>query len=1069
MKKTLSKVLVAAAVAAVPALSMHAEVKLGANCLMSSVGYGMYSMNASSSINFTKMAETEPFFGGAVYVNGKYYGTTYDYEYVGGEATLTEVTWYTYDPITWQIESKVSCPLDFTYIATDRTYDPTSGKVYSLVYDKTASSVWLATTNLQTGASTMIAPVDNNVFTIACNSKGQLYGINVNAKLYTIDPATGATTLVGPTDVMEDWESDYQQSMTFDYETDKLYWAEFHAPSYFTSSSTLYEVNTATGKATKLADIPGDPELTGLYVMPSLPAGSPGVATKLSATTQSVGSTSVKFSFKAPVNDVDGNALAANSSITFELMIDNDLVDIADLLPGASYTSDYFTVAQGRHSFKVTGTNDKGTGETAAVFFFSGYDAPAAPKSVSATSDGITATITWEAPEAGASALGGPVRTPYTYNVYRYPGAVKVASGVSGLTATDTPGNPALYHYEVTAVSQDGKGPAAQSNSLVIARYDTPYYCGFDTEDEFNLYTVVDITSGGKVWNYDEDRACLRHPWSLYDPIDDYIVSPALTLDASKSYRLSFDAWQMVAGYDEHVMLYYGTTPDVNSMTFVLDTERLNEASTNYSGVVAPLKDGVHYFAFRSKTGTNGFMSYVDNFRVVESGMATVPDAVTGLSALAADGGKLEVIIDFTAPSTNLQGQQLSGLNSIDIYRGESNEPIKTFANPTPGESYTWTDTSVKTGSYTYRVSATNANGTSQEVSAKVYVGVDVPNPVRNLAFEYEDGEGTLSWDAPADGVNGGNLTGVVSYEVARYVNDTPEVIASNYTETTFTDTWQTPVQAYVYYTVTAVTSAGRSQAVATNGYSAGDPYQLPFIESFAGGVAANQPWTVEQVGGPEGIWDIVGNGEYPWANAQDGDRGMATFDGYHTWAKNADMRLISPAITTQHFKDILLTFHIYHYNGVDSWSGESEPVEETLSIEVSVDGGAFQKVAGADFATYSPKNGWEEHTVSLDAFKGQKSIRFAVRAKSAGCFNVHVDNFKVDGVTSVDNVALDGAQLTVHANEAVFSGLTAPLHIFNASGMKVAEARQADGTVVLAPGIYVATSGANTWKFVIK
>lgn len=1061
--------ILACAAAVLAATGARAEVKLGANCLMSSVGYGMYSMNASSNINFTKMAETVPLFGGAVYVNGKYYGTYYDYEYVSSAPQLTEVSWYTYDPVTWQVESKVSCPLDYTYIASDRTYDPSSGKVYSLVYDKTGSAVWLATTNLQTGASTMIAPVENNVFTIASDARGNLYGINVNAKLYSINPATGATTLIGATNVMDDWESDYQQSMTFDYETGKLYWAEFHSLSYFTSASALYEIDPATAKATKIADIPGGPELTGLYVMPSVADGAPGVATDLKAETQSTGSTNVKLSFKAPTNSSDGKALDVNTAISFELVIDNELVDIADVKPGAIYSSDWIATQRGYHSFKVTGTNSKGTGETASTFFYAGYDVPQAPKNVTLTSDGETATLTWTAPGSSEGAQGGPVRTPYTYNVVRYPGAVKVASGTSALTVTDTPGAPALYYYEVSAVSADGEGPAAQSNKLVIALYDTPYTCGFDTEDDFNMYTIVDVTSNGKVWNYDEDRACLRHPWSLSDPIDDYIISPAIKLNGEKSYSVSFDAWQWVAGYDEHVMLYYGTSPDVNSMKLILDTQRLNEESTNYQAVVAALANGAHYFAFRSKTGVNGFMSYVDNFRVVESGMATIPEKVDGLKATAANGGKLEVSIEFEAPTVNLQGQPLSSLSYIDIIRGEGTEPIKTFTNPTPGEHLSWTDSSVRTGAYTYRVVAANTSGEGQAATASVYAGVDTPKPVENLTLSTDGDCPTLVWDAPKEGVNGGNLNGLLSYDVVRVVNETPQTVATGIASTSYEDTWKAPGQAYVYYTVTAVTTAGRSEAAKTDGYTAGEAYTIPFVESFAGGQATNQPWLTEQVTGTQGSWTIVSSGEYPYVSAQDKDGGLATFDGWHSWTSNCELRLISPSISTIGYKNLILTFYSYHYNGVDSWSGESEPVNETFCIEVSVNGGAFKKVDDSDFRTYGTTNGWEQKMVYLEDCANQKDVRFAVRGKGAGCFNIHVDNFRLDGSSMVGTVDGADARLKVRGRTVSYNELDAPLYIYSVSGMKVAESCEKSGAIELEPGFYVATSGSSNWKFSVR
>lgn len=1043
---TFSKSIKALAVALLVAAPVaQSQVRLGANCLMNSVGYGMYSMDASSNINFTKMAETIPLFGGAVYVNGKYYGTYYDYDYVSGVPTLTEVSWYTYDPVTWQVENRVDCPLDYTYIATDRTYDPSTGTVYSLVYDRTAAALWLATTNLQTGASTMIAPVDNDVFTIASDARGNLYGINTSAKLFSISAVDGSTTLIGSTDIMPDWACDYQQSITFDYETGRLYWAEFHAVSIFDSVAALYEVNTLTAKATKIADIPGNPELTGLYVIPNLPAGSPAVASELNAHTASVGSTSVRFSFRAPQFSVDGKQLDASETISFEVTVDNDLVDIAELLPGQLYTSDYMNVSRGYHTLKVTGTNAAGQGETAALNFYSGYDVPSAPRNVTLSSDVFTATIAWEAPLADG-AQGGPVRSPLTYNVTRYPGEVTVASGLTALTVTDTPADPALYYYVVTAVSPDGEGAPGRSNSVVIAHYDTPYACGFDSEDDFNLFTIYDITSNGKVWNYDEDRACLRHPWSLYDPIDDYIVSPAIILDSSKSYRVSFDAWQMVEGYDEHIMLYYGTSPDPSSMTFVLDTERLRESSTNYAATVAALKDGPHYFALRSKTGTNGFMSYADNLRVVEDGLASVPEGVGNLSVSAADGGALAVTVEFDAPSLTLQGLPLASLSSIDIIRGEGSEPIKSFDSPKPGEHLSWTDSSVKTGTYTYRVIASNASGSGDARSATVFAGVDVPMPVENVAFLHDDGGSTISWDAPSQGVNGGNLNGLLSYEITRYVNSQAQIVESDLTDTEYTDTWVTTTQAYVYYTVTAKTSAGASDPVATDGYSAGAAYTLPFIESFAGGTPENNPWSVEQVAGLQGSWTIQAMDDWCYIRPYDSDGGLATFDGYHSYTNNCELRLVSPVISFNDMKDITMRYHIYHFTGYDSWSGEADPAPETYFVEVSVNNGPFEKVPGSDGALQASKSGWQQHELSLDAYKGATNVRVAFRAKSAGGKNINLDAIAIDGTSSVGFIADDACDAE-------------PIY-YNLSGVRVDNP---------ASGVYIVVRGATATKEVVK
>lgn len=177
-------------------VSTEGMPELVANCILSNPGYGMYSLKAAEGKSMHKLADTPAFEGGAVYVNGKYYACSYDYD---SSHTLTMMKWYTYDALTWTLLSERDNPLDFSYIATDRTYDQSSGKVYSISYDKTGQSIWLSTTDVKTGTPTMIAPLQKDVITIAANKKGELYGIDTNANLYKISPADASLTLIGNT------------------------------------------------------------------------------------------------------------------------------------------------------------------------------------------------------------------------------------------------------------------------------------------------------------------------------------------------------------------------------------------------------------------------------------------------------------------------------------------------------------------------------------------------------------------------------------------------------------------------------------------------------------------------------------------------------------------------------------------------------------------------------------------------------------------------------------------------------------------------------------------------------
>lgn len=1049
--------------------SSSSRVELVANSLTSKVGYGMISFDAVAPLTINKLATTQPLFGGAVYVNGKFYGADYDSDATGA---LTYNRWYVYDATTWHLEKVVDNPTDdLTYIATDRTYDPVTGTVYSVSYDKTGQSIWLATTSLDDGKSTLIAPLEKNVIMIASDAQGQLYGIDVNANLYKVGKTDAALTLIGNLNVADDYESTLISSCTIDYTTGKMYWAEFSALDWFTSRTTIYEVDTRNCTAHAIGELAGGPELAGLYVADYIQDGVPQAVTDLVISPKETGSQSVAFSFKAPTTDVDGKAI--DTAIDIEVSVDNELLDIAFVNPGETYTTDHFDLSRGLHTLKVVGSNEKGQGVVMARMFYAGWDVPAAVKNLNLRVNGDDATLTWGAPSEGSE--GGAVRKPFTYNVKRYPGGTLVATGLTATKYSESVSSAALYQYEVIPVSQDGEGVSALSAKAVIGHYSVPYVNSFDTEADFELFTIVDKGSNGRVWNYDDSRLCLRHPWSIDNDIDDYAVSPAITLEAAKSYTVSFDAWQMVGNYEEHVMLYYGTTNDVSKMTLILDTGQLPEEAKNYSAVVPGLADGVHYFALRSLTGKGGFMSYADNFKVVEKGVSSVPAPVGGLTATAAPAGELKVTLNFTAPSTSLNGEALASLTAIEVYRGESAQALTTIDNPEPGIPLTFVDTPAKDGKYTYTLVAYSQSGASEPASVSVYAGTDVPGAPSEVAVELQGLTPVISWTAPAVGANGGNLSGLLSYRVERVYNGQSTIVAPSIKETTFADEPLDNQQAYVYYNVTALTSAGESSAVASNGLNVGEAYTLPFVESFPDGAPACNPWSVEMVVGVQGSWQIgtpswsTNIGYYPSAKPQDNDGGMATFDGYHQWASGSEIRLISPAIDLSAFRDPTLKFFFYHYNGVDSWSGESEPVNETLEVEISIDGAPFVKLTDEPLTLYAARNGWTEHSFALDQYANCKNARIAFRGKAAGCFNVHIDNISIDGTVAVENIEVSTAKVVGAEGAVVFAGLDDALEVYNAAGQLVARSAAPEGSLSLMPGIYVARSGRSVYKVRVK
>lgn len=151
---------------------------------------------------------------------------------------------------------------------TDMTFDYTTGRMYAI--ENKQSFMYLSIIDLETGSLDRVSTIDDILVTLACDADGTLYGINTNGVLYTFDSETGEGTEVYDTGVEG---SGLIQSMTYDYNTGNLYWAQCLGMG----TSSLYLLNKNTDdygwtdwETIKLGDIGGrkGAEISGLFTIP---------------------------------------------------------------------------------------------------------------------------------------------------------------------------------------------------------------------------------------------------------------------------------------------------------------------------------------------------------------------------------------------------------------------------------------------------------------------------------------------------------------------------------------------------------------------------------------------------------------------------------------------------------------------------------------------------------------------------------------------------------------------------------------------------------------------------------
>ena len=171
----------------------------------------------------------------------------------------------------------------------DMTYDFKNNVMYVLTDEQYAGAGGvLATIDILTGEVTPVGkitmPEDHpgQLMTLACDNNGVLYAISYVAgakagdqytgDLYTVDlenmvvsssrwtASTIPVKYVGETGYIPD----YRQSMTFDHDTNELYWVAYGSP-YAADPATFFHVNKTTGKLTAISDVQYDSWMTAIF------------------------------------------------------------------------------------------------------------------------------------------------------------------------------------------------------------------------------------------------------------------------------------------------------------------------------------------------------------------------------------------------------------------------------------------------------------------------------------------------------------------------------------------------------------------------------------------------------------------------------------------------------------------------------------------------------------------------------------------------------------------------------------------------------------------------------------
>lgn len=401
-----------------------------------------------------------------------------------------------------------------------------------------------------------------------------------------------------------------------------------------------------------------------------------------------------------------------------------------------------------------------------------------------------------------------------------------------------------------------------------------PVTFAIDSQEAFNQWVQVNANDDDYEFSYDASGYALYNQ-STSKVANDWLISPAVSLTAGKSYKLTWSVQNLTrySGDKQDFDVYAATAPDVASMTSkVFSVTGFTKTSwpVEKTGNFAAPTSGDYYFGLHliSKAYQGDFA--VVSLKVEE--IASHPGAVSNLTVTAAPKGELKAELSWNWPDkSDLGGTQFS-ITGAKIYRGTTSSfsvsessLVKTVdVDATPGAAYSTDDTTIeKAGKYYYKVVPFNESGASTEApvsAASPYIGVAQSiSGVKNLKAALPEGSDSqilLTWDAPTASDGGYFDPAAVKYKITRTKDgaSTAVTVAEEWSGTQpFVDSNLEGLGSYVYSVYTIYNGSTSFSSVKSNAVVAGGAMSLPYSNAFS---AANSAELFSFFHGPQSTRD---------------------------------------------------------------------------------------------------------------------------------------------------------------------------------------------------------------------